>query len=940
MADSPWTITSTKRRRTATTPAQRKRVRLSNDVSGPSASRSRSRSTSRRRPSGQQTLTQIDFVTTPSFEDEDDLGHVEVEETGPATVPPRRRLKKRDSTLTQMDFFDPSAAVATNLSDVEPLGAPETGSTSDRLPPIPAFDGTQDDQPKPQNSMAPPRLRHKPARTTRPVQKIQKTKSTEDQDDYQRHQPRKRRKVHIDDHDRDHENRRRSGRIAATTASESLPNPNMEGQLPKPASRRSRPHIGSAGRPVLEIQDSTDFTEPSLDANSTMAFMMAQPATPTRTRDRIPSSQTPESLSRTRMTRSNKRQPLAELNTNVQKTPSKAAKSTKFATKSPQKQSPRRKVCVLKVPPRALLPRTNRVDDSQQDVWSVQATSSPGRGKGSSQAREEQLQKVGPLEESKTSRQSSQSQSNGPSVQESTPRADVDTQQALPDIADIFALPSASLPKTPDKAQKVAVPATTGAPDMHREVGKSAADGYDETHADREPVNMIPELEQVSSDQLSDFGSPLANDTQFVKSLHKRVSSPIPKSDDDRHRAQTAPAAEKHMSPKSWALSRASVPASPSKLSALPAPRLVTTSPLRTAQRQVAGSSTESLSLPAAKGRSPKMSTDRVRITKVPLNDTNEYQRLSSSSSPLLPPPLPMQKNVHPASIPHPSQVSTQAPSTQGLYFPTSSAPNSFPAPHGAEVERITIKDSSSVPARLSQFQQDDQDEELDDDGEIRLVDGTDDEDDLDLDPSTWKPPFPNKATGSTTQASGRRGEEEDITQTPTQKSRTRNYSIRREPNDQSSPIVTNATTRSQRDAELDVIALPSSSQPTSDQHEADCHTARPARTAENTTIDIRDFADNRLEQGSPSSSPLSSSIFSPSPPRPLQRKYTPIPGFDNDTQSDFTQDGHVTAAYIHRMREEGLLPKNYTPKPFKPKNWSKSMRSEKQKDRAKAGKS
>lgn len=347
MSNSPWTVTSTKRRRTPTTPAPRKRVRISNDVSNANGSRSRSVSTSNRRTSGQQTLTQIDFVTTSSFEDDDDLVQGEQEGNAPASVPPRRRLKKRDSTLTQMDFFDPSTAEASNLSDVESLAIPPTESSSGRRPRIPTFDGTHDDPPKPQNSMAPPRSRHKSPRSTKAVKRTERAKSVGDQDGYQKQQPRKRRKVHVDAGDKDHENRRRSGRIAAATASDSLPTLTTQEQVPTPASRRSRPHIDATGRPVLEIQDSTDFTEPSLDANSTMAFMMmAQPATPTRNRDRIPSSQTPESLTRTRGTRSNKRQPLAELSTNIQKTPSKAAKSAKLASKSPQKQSPRRKVCV------------------------------------------------------------------------------------------------------------------------------------------------------------------------------------------------------------------------------------------------------------------------------------------------------------------------------------------------------------------------------------------------------------------------------------------------------------------------------------------------------------------------------------------------------------------------------------------------------------------
>ncbi|RMZ75074.1 hypothetical protein DV737_g5476, partial [Chaetothyriales sp. CBS 132003] len=65
------------------------------------------------------------------------------------------------------------------------------------------------------------------------------------------------------------------------------------------------------------------------------------------------------------------------------------------------------------------------------------------------------------------------------------------------------------------------------------------------------------------------------------------------------------------------------------------------------------------------------------------------------------------------------------------------------------------------------------------------------------------------------------------------------------------------------------------------------------------------------------------SSLSSPSSPSsfPLNHNHahhSPIPGFNNDTQSNFTQGGHVTAAYIHRQRDLGVLPKWYTPKPYR----------------------
>lgn len=952
MPGSPWTITSTKRRRTTATatatptatPAPRKRTRTSNDVS--------SAGTSKRRALGQQTLTQIDFVKSPSFEDEDDLDQAELEPIGQPAVqrhvrPGRQRLKKRDSTLTQMDFFDPLTAAATNTLDDHIARISQTGSPGKR-PPIPAFDGAQDHQLQPRKAMDHPRLLpENSARTTKATKQAEKVKNLEGQDGHQEYQPRKRRKVHIDEDSRGQENRRRSGRIAAATASGPATTAPPADTVSQAASNPGRTHFSSAGRPILEVQDSTDFTEPSLDPTSRLAVMMAQPVTPSKTRDRIPSSQTPESLARTRRTRSSKRQPLADLNTNIQKTPSKVAKLGKPDIRSPAKHSPRRRICVLKVPQKALMPRTNRVDDSQQDIWSVQATSSPRREKGSSQLHVQRPQEtVLSPPKTNTSTQLSRSQSIGPSIQDSTSPTEIDTQKSLPDIPAILGFAASPQPVAAKHDQEALMRVSTAPVAVQEESRTIPAGHHNGMPPDEEPVNMIPELQQVSSDELSDFGSPVANDTQFVKSLHNRVSSPVSRSGADKYRAKTAPASKQPTSSIPRGLSRASVPTSPPAFACnttpLPAPRLVNTSPLRAVQQPAAAFSTESLPLLATKSRPAKQAAGRVRITKVPLNDTNEYQLSSSSSSPSLPPPpRPTQKSVHPASIPHPSQVSTQAPSTQGFYFPSSSAPNSFPVPHEAEVERITIKDSSSVPTRLSHIHQHDQDDELDAKGQIRLLDEhDDDDDDLDLDPSTWNTPTRNKYTGHDNRATGQLGEEGDITQTPTQILRTRSSLTRRETGGLSSPIITNATTRSQRDAELEVIALLSSSQPTEEQHEEEHHTPRPTSKIQHTTTEIRDFANDQPNQQSPPSSLLSSSIFSPSPPRQLRRKYSPIPGFDNDTQSDFTQDGHVTAAYIHRMREEGLLPKSYVPKPFKPKNWSKSMRSKRQHERAKAGKS
>jgi hypothetical protein len=74
---------------------------------------------------------------------------------------------------------------------------------------------------------------------------------------------------------------------------------------------------------------------------------------------------------------------------------------------------------------------------------------------------------------------------------------------------------------------------------------------------------------------------------------------------------------------------------------------------------------------------------------------------------------------------------------------------------------------------------------------------------------------------------------------------------------------------------------------------------------------------------GSPTTSPAEDvdqeqeSQIQPAEPPKEADELTPLPGFDNDTQSDFTQDGHVTAAFVRRQWDTGELPRWYTPKPY-----------------------
>jgi len=1020
-----WSIHSRKRQRNSTTPAPRKRVRRDDDV--PSTA---TRSAPRPRMTHQQTLTQIDFVKSSSFERLDggddwteleplsnpvaetltrrtpnqqagaeglerrnlkrnstltqidfvknnSSGNSEVEDVTESTpldadMParlqgqtsiPRRRIKKRDSTLTQMDFFD--GQIENIPEDDDTMLVQHTGEESVR-PPVPMFDGANDTPA--QSVQSRQQLSSSAKRNKRPSNSRKSEPRENESHDYQ---PRRKRKVEdTTTKTPDTAKRRRSGRIAAASVSkeDAVHNPLVKNVAEtsltsKPDILRRHPveeKVGVPAKvPVLEVQE-TVFFEPSPPRpRHTIEHL---PTTPSKSRDRVPSSQTPETI--TPGTRKSKRQPLAELSTNIPLSPFKSTKTS--PNKLPAKKSPVRKICVLKVPSRAHFPYPARIEDSQHDIYSLQPTSPVSR-KDFGAGNIDTASTPAPSS-AKTSMPVAKNTENDIVIEPSpTPNSMRDTQKSLPDITELLGFSS------PKSKQTVSV--HNDYPQLPEDItAKTMANhmpGEHQEHApanihnegirlDKQPVNMIPELGEITTDELSELGSPIPNETQFDKKLFERISSPTTSSQ------EVAVRQDDETSPSKSVASRSSMPVSSLRRTPLPTPRLVHTSPVRSVERQTISVPVTSVDPPILDQTQPTQpySFGKVRITRVPLNDTisSDKQQTSSSSPFLPPPPLPVystQRTVHPASMPHPSQVSTQAPS-QG-YFPTSSAPQSFLLPQ-AEIERIVIKDSSSLPARLSQYQQ-----YITQQDNGHLEDDSDQEDDLDLDPASFKPlPPPNfkkhmtADTEATTVILG-----ESDTQTQTQGLQTRTSFLNYKSATQSSPIVLNATTRSQRDARLDVIALVSSSSSplrpeqqsrqvaqhnentdaltpraykrkrdisSSPSHENKKSRTTPAKTAQPlqsnqlATVPAPSSANRLL------SSPTSSSIASSPSPRPLKRRYTPIPGFDNETQSDFTQGGHVTAAYVHRMREDGLLPAGFVPKPYKAKNWrvSSSMKGKK----------
>jgi hypothetical protein len=100
--------------------------------------------------------------------------------------------------------------------------------------------------------------------------------------------------------------------------------------------------------------------------------------------------------------------------------------------------------------------------------------------------------------------------------------------------------------------------------------------------------------------------------------------------------------------------------------------------------------------------------------TLIPTKLPRESSTSATSSPTLPPPPLPglprtlaTQQSIRPASLTRPSQVSTQAP-TQQTWLPMSSLPfanhgmtSSPTLQNSGEIEHVTIKDSSSIPTPL-----------------------------------------------------------------------------------------------------------------------------------------------------------------------------------------------------------------------------------------------
>ncbi|KIW62526.1 hypothetical protein PV04_10693 [Phialophora macrospora] len=887
----PWSITSTKRKAKSASlsrPAARKQRRISE---APNASKPI-------RKNDQRTLTQAHWLTSlpPSY-DEGEMQLLDDRQlhSAPPKMGLRRSVKKRNSTLTQIGFFDfpPRDCQDFDATTSAPLEALA----------MPQLDGTYESPRKPRTRKETPAVNF--SSTTRGT-------APESQEEYK---PRTRkRKSELTEYEPSGSAKRKSRRIATKNGVLSDPVRNFDYFAEALGTAAEADKDNSSNKPVnhqLEIEDSTEDGEDPPPKLRPVSRPLLPPQTPKKPTTVVLSSQTPESLCpSTRRTNRrlyetptrSQRTPLAERSTNVSvyDTSKRAGKNCR----TPKRPSPERKVVILKLPKRRQKRHATRIEDSQ-NLWSI-PSSSPKAAKNPAPAMAAPVVRGSENEieipATSQAQQTHQSPAGG--------------QDSLPSFSNLFSAPGSGEAKighgththspgaSVEEGQGITV-RDFAAVAPHSGPRRSLSDA-DHPQSPSLQVNPAPELSDVPGetanigggdfDQL-DFGSPVANDTQFNIQVQHRVSSPVPlkraprtpKSVIDHSRASTplSPAAGVTFAqePDSYLPDVERVGSSQSPI---PVPRLVPRSSVEPdrADIELDDDDLNEVPLPRAPVFVHPASIRRTTSIQVPLNDPPN----DSSSPRLRPVRSNTQRSVHPASMPHPSQMSTQDP-TQA-FLPPSSMPQSGYDDLMGRSETFKIKDSSSSSVAMSQIPRHVRSSQtgLAPGNALDSNDGWEYEEDLDLDPPSlpFQPPQSSRPLAellSRPLGLTRTGKESQMT-TPASTSEPRPFPPMQRHSDlenDSGPL---------HDSQLSLPSEPDRSRPSGKQDAND---------------------DSRTQSSQPSGSLPST----PDKPPPLQKQYSPIPGFDNDTQSNFTQNGHVTAAFIHRQREAGLYPTWFVPTPY-----------------------
>ncbi|ETI20360.1 hypothetical protein G647_08394 [Cladophialophora carrionii CBS 160.54] len=887
----PWSITSSKRKSKSgplTTPAARKRRRVGEALDDSKPARRKS----------QRTLTQAQWLNTLSpSHDEGDMQLLE--EGQPRRVSAKRELgrsmKKRDSTLTQIGFFDfpPS-----DQQDFD-----ETVAASPEGRAMPQMDGTHDSPRKPRTRKATPAVA---------VSSSKRRAAPESQEEYK---PRTRkRKSEPADQEPSGSAKRRSRRVATKNEVFSDPVRNFDyfaQALATPAAVDQEENKDEPFNYPLEIKDSTEDAEDPLPDPRPVLRPSLLPETPKKSTMIVLSSQTPESLcASTRRTKRRlcetptkaQRTPLAERSTNVplHDTSKKAGKRGR----TPKGPSPKRKVVVLKLPKRSQRRHATRIEDSQ-NLWSIPSSSPKPPMNPTSLP-------VAPVVRSTEDELEIPATSQAQETQGSP----AGSQDSLPSFTNLFSVQESGGAKIDTDAH----PYSSGASPQKEEgiivrdfagvVPRSGPrrNSTDAGHPQSPPmqVKVAPELCNLRDETANigdedfeqlDFGSPVANDTQFNVQVLHRVSSPLP-----LERASGTPKAVIDHSRPSTPTSHASgvtfihgpesylpdVERVGSSQSPIPVPRLVPRSSVGPdhADIELDDEDLDEVPLPRTPVLVHPASMRRTTGTQVPLNDT-----LNDASSPRLRPVRSnTQKSVHPASIPHPSQMSTQEP-TQAFLPPSSMPQNGYDDSMGRS-ETFKIKDSSSSSVHLSQIPPNRTSNQpgLDLGYVLDSDDGWEGEGDLDLDPASF-PIRPSQTSPPQAKPLQRR-----LETIPTSKG-----------TEMTTPASTSGTRTfppMQRHSDLENDSGP--------LHDSQLSPPNEVRRSE--PAGKQDTSDDSHIQRSQPSDSLPSTPDKPPPPH---KEYSPIAGFNNETQSNFTQNGHVTAAFIHRQREAGLYPAWFVPTPY-----------------------
>lgn len=785
----------------------------------------------------------------PSFNDDEPLLESNRPRTLPATAK-ARSLKKRDSTLTQMDFFSSVPHHRDQMDDV--LLSEVMNTHVDHPGPSAQLDGNYSSPRKPR--------KRKDSLASSDHQKKLESANLGSQDYNPSNRQRSRA---LPDVDGGSSGKRVSRRLARKQRILSDPVENLalfEEALGTP-SKRGDSHRDS--RPAVEIKDSLE-EEDVMSTWSPVEAADVPVRTPTAQRTIVLSSQSPESFPpsirtaiRVGSVGQAHRSPLAERSRNLSpRTPSKSSAKNQFPVLET-------KIVTLKLPKRKPPPPQYRVEDSQKNLWSL-PSSSP------QQMMHRQTTMLPPLP-CPAGNFAEIPDSSQADVLTWTPSAS-NAEASLPSIRDIFGLNASlvsqhsltELTVNDGDEEQVAhdVPA-------HRQDSMHLDNIKSQTTATGMVVGCLPhptdegenEIVQASEDEW--VGSPIevqeneisaSNPPSFQRSPTTlgRVRQPPGEVLVGDLEAINGLPYQAEEGPHSMA----DVP----KGSAIPQPRLVEkVMPVDANDASDQDRSLDDFALPPPP--SVHRRTTQAITTRIPSNDV----RGEETSSQSLPSAATVtQRSIYPATMPHPSQISTQD-ATQGLF-----GLSSFPRPtqytqhvegigHSVGLtDKITIKDSSSCQVSMSQIpEQTAHHSQTNVDLGLEEVFNSEDEGDLDLDPPATPAPRPSQVW-----------------------------------------------------SDIQINRTPSNEQDLAKNQANETHVDEPEKDVP------------RVEQAERGqlvgSSQISLSPILSSQTSPLKKKHPPLEGFDNDTQSNFTQNGHVTAAYIHRQREAGVLPDWYTPAPYK----------------------